>query len=636
MKKIFTVLLATLMLLTSSTFMTFAASGPGLAEEGKGMNVTVTASQNANEDLVISVSGEQKEEFIRLVTQEGQYKDNMEDNTEGGRISVTSELYGWWDEFWNYQCYDSEGAMTEDIKKITREGDDLIIKKDDISKDYKLSSDSLTFYFWNMNENEEMYHLLDYEVKVDVHFSNAPVAKKFKLVNYILNGNCYSGASTKIDLSEAYLEGDDGKKIYPYSDTNTEKYFDIYWADFAAYTYSQDSNTLPSKTSDETFISGKSYELIYILKYETNNIKAFLSICDNTTFYENGLLRGTYDLSLYNNLWGYCFTGGTSYPNTTYQYVNAESIVTGSDYLKKARVNDNVIEEQDKKTMDIGSSVYEYLVIDQTNIDSNIITSLDRYALINGYTIDDIFNFKIIKNTCYGYYYKPYEGREITTLDHEIEFTMPIKDEIINTDPNIERKYKILYIDNNEIKTIDLGFSPYVDKESLGYDGWGTRFNISKPAGAFALVYKDTNKSDAPVITDGNNLSVTVGDKKDLKFTSNALIENFVEVKLDGKTLNSKYYDVKSGNTIVTLKADFVSTLSAGEHQISIVFTTGAANAKFTVNKSETSTVSKNYDAKDKNQDGVITCDEEMNSASWVWSTTKNACVYKVSNTSAK
>ena len=39
---------------------------------------------------------------------------------------------------------------------------------------------------------------------------------------------------------------------------------------------------------------------------------------------------------------------------------------------------------------------------------------------------------------------------------------------------------------------------------------------------------------------------------------------------------------------------------------------------------------------KDLNADGVITCDEEMGSADWIWSESKKACVYKVSNTSVK
>lgn len=39
---------------------------------------------------------------------------------------------------------------------------------------------------------------------------------------------------------------------------------------------------------------------------------------------------------------------------------------------------------------------------------------------------------------------------------------------------------------------------------------------------------------------------------------------------------------------------------------------------------------------KDLNSDGIITCDEEMGSNNWIWSETKGACVYKVSNTSTK
>lgn len=39
---------------------------------------------------------------------------------------------------------------------------------------------------------------------------------------------------------------------------------------------------------------------------------------------------------------------------------------------------------------------------------------------------------------------------------------------------------------------------------------------------------------------------------------------------------------------------------------------------------------------KDTNADGVISCEEEMGSKNWVWSDSKKACVYKVSNTSTK
>ena len=54
-------------------------------------------------------------------------------------------------------------------------------------------------------------------------------------------------------------------------------------------------------------------------------------------------------------------------------------------------------------------------------------------------------------------------------------------------------------------------------------------------------------------------------------------------MELDGKTLDEKYYTVKVGSTIVTLKADYVATLSVGEHTIGIVSTNGTATTTFTV-----------------------------------------------------
>ena len=68
-----------------------------------------------------------------------------------------------------------------------------------------------------------------------------------------------------------------------------------------------------------------------------------------------------------------------------------------------------------------------------------------------------------------------------------------------------------------------------------------------------------------------------------MSFTSNAAIGDFLEVQIDGKTLDAKYYTVKEGSTIVDLKADYVATLSAGEHTIGIVSTSGTAVTTFTV-----------------------------------------------------
>lgn len=90
-----------------------------------------------------------------------------------------------------------------------------------------------------------------------------------------------------------------------------------------------------------------------------------------------------------------------------------------------------------------------------------------------------------------------------------------------------------------------------------------------------------------PEIIEGNNVVVSKSEKKALSFRSNAAFADFIRVELDGKTLDEKNYSKEEGSIIVTLNAEFVSTLSVGEHTIGIVSESGTAMTKFTVKANE-------------------------------------------------
>ena len=87
-----------------------------------------------------------------------------------------------------------------------------------------------------------------------------------------------------------------------------------------------------------------------------------------------------------------------------------------------------------------------------------------------------------------------------------------------------------------------------------------------------------------PEIIKGAGQSITEGEKKALSFTSNAAFSDFIRVEIDGKTLDEKNYTVNEGSTVVTLKADYVATLSVGKYTIGIVSENGTATTTFTVN----------------------------------------------------
>ena len=86
-----------------------------------------------------------------------------------------------------------------------------------------------------------------------------------------------------------------------------------------------------------------------------------------------------------------------------------------------------------------------------------------------------------------------------------------------------------------------------------------------------------------PVITDGANSTWQKGTKIGLAFTSNAAYEDFLKVQVDGKDLDTSDYTVKEGSTIVTLKAEYLETLSVGTHTLAVVSETGTASTEFTI-----------------------------------------------------
>lgn len=84
-------------------------------------------------------------------------------------------------------------------------------------------------------------------------------------------------------------------------------------------------------------------------------------------------------------------------------------------------------------------------------------------------------------------------------------------------------------------------------------------------------------------IIEGKDTVIKVGEEA--AFRSDAPIEKFKEVLLNGEVLDSKYYTVSEGSTIVTLKPEFTKTLAKGEYTLVIVSLDGQASTTFTVNQ---------------------------------------------------
>ena len=88
-------------------------------------------------------------------------------------------------------------------------------------------------------------------------------------------------------------------------------------------------------------------------------------------------------------------------------------------------------------------------------------------------------------------------------------------------------------------------------------------------------------------ILDGANTSWEQNSDGSLSVRGSGAISKFVGVKVDGNLVDVRNYTVKEGSTIVTLKADYLNTLSVGNHTFEIIWTDGTAATRFTVSKSD-------------------------------------------------
>lgn len=95
-----------------------------------------------------------------------------------------------------------------------------------------------------------------------------------------------------------------------------------------------------------------------------------------------------------------------------------------------------------------------------------------------------------------------------------------------------------------------------------------------------------------PTIIEGAGSSYTQGSGDTIYFRSSDSFANFQKVMVDNAELSADCYTATEGSIIITLKPEYLSTLAAGTHSISIVSANGVATADFEVQEADTTAVS--------------------------------------------
>ena len=84
-------------------------------------------------------------------------------------------------------------------------------------------------------------------------------------------------------------------------------------------------------------------------------------------------------------------------------------------------------------------------------------------------------------------------------------------------------------------------------------------------------------------MTQGQNAQWTQGTQTGLTFTVNGAFTKFIGIEVDGKAVDQAHYTAVSGSTIVTLKPEYLDTLSVGQHTLTVLFTDAKVDGQFEI-----------------------------------------------------
>lgn len=82
---------------------------------------------------------------------------------------------------------------------------------------------------------------------------------------------------------------------------------------------------------------------------------------------------------------------------------------------------------------------------------------------------------------------------------------------------------------------------------------------------------------------DGANGEWLKNSNKDLGFKTDGEFSKFTGVKVDGTLIGADKYTAVTGSTLVTLKKDYLETLSVGKHTLTVVYINGECTTEFEV-----------------------------------------------------
>lgn len=203
------------------------------------------------------------------------------------------------------------------------------------------------------------------------------------------------------------------------------------------------------------------------------------------------------------------------------------------------------------------------------------------------YTITDYLNLDL-----YNVYYKGSTDaddvwkNEVNTLDNDATVSVSLADSPLAGTVDSSNIVIIHNIHNGE------------DFETIQIDSYDSKTNtITFKTDSFSTYAVATTAKAEEIQTpsvydflEGTNAKWSQNTGGTLTIRANGDFSKFTGIKVDGVLIDAKNYTAVSGSTVVTLNADYLKTLSVGNHSITFVYTDGECSTNFEVKNELTDT----------------------------------------------
>ncbi len=107
--------------------------------------------------------------------------------------------------------------------------------------------------------------------------------------------------------------------------------------------------------------------------------------------------------------------------------------------------------------------------------------------------------------------------------------------------------------------------------------------NIFYSYGYLSVIVDVTPQDEAYSILEGADQAITADGSTVLTVKASGELDSLTGVKVDNELISEDKYDLASGSTIVTLKADYIASLDPGVHILTLVYNKGVVSTSFTI-----------------------------------------------------